>query len=84
MAEEGESEVPQEVLDELAELAVGGPVSDDGERAPSVAALLAGDTLASIARLYRTTVASIKTWNPLLPSDRLAAGQRITVYRLAN
>jgi len=36
-------------LDELAELAVGGPVSDDGERAPSVAALLAGDTLASIA-----------------------------------
>jgi membrane-bound lytic murein transglycosylase D len=43
-----------------------------------------GDTLASIARLYNTTVASIKTWNPRLPSDRLAAGQRITVYRLAN
>ena len=43
-----------------------------------------GDTLASVARLYKTTVASIKTWNPRLPSNRLAAGQRLTVYRLAN
>jgi membrane-bound lytic murein transglycosylase D len=43
-----------------------------------------GDTLTSIARLYKTTVASIKTWNPRLPSGHLAAGQRITVYRLAN
>jgi membrane-bound lytic murein transglycosylase D len=43
-----------------------------------------GDTLASIARLYRTTVASLKTWNPRLPSDHLAAGQRLTIYRLAN
>jgi membrane-bound lytic murein transglycosylase D len=43
-----------------------------------------GDTLASIARLYQTTVASIKTWNPRLPGERLAAGQRLTVYRLAN
>jgi membrane-bound lytic murein transglycosylase D len=43
-----------------------------------------GDTLASIARLYQTTVASIKTWNPRLPSGTLAAGQRLTVYRLAN
>ena len=43
-----------------------------------------GDTLASIARLYQTTVASIKTWNPRLPGDQLAAGQRLTVYRLTN
>ena len=43
-----------------------------------------GDTLVSIARLYKTTTASIKTWNPRLPSDRLNAGQRLTVYRLAN
>src|SRR4051794_22123313 len=43
-----------------------------------------GDTLASIARLYQTTVASIKTWNPRLPGERLAAGQRLTVYRLTN
>ena len=43
-----------------------------------------GDTLASVARLFRTTVASIKTWNPRLASGRLNAGQRLTVYRLAN
>jgi membrane-bound lytic murein transglycosylase D len=43
-----------------------------------------GDTLASIARIFKTTVASIRTWNPRLPSDRLTAGQRLTVYRLAN
>ena len=39
-----------------------------------------GDTLASIARLYKTTVASIKTWNPRLPSD--AAGRRPASDRL--
>jgi membrane-bound lytic murein transglycosylase D len=43
-----------------------------------------GDTMASIALLYETSVASIKTWNPRVPGDRLAAGQRLTVYRLAN
>ena len=43
-----------------------------------------GDTLASIARLYQTTVTSIKTWNPRLPGSHLAPGQKITVYRLAN
>jgi membrane-bound lytic murein transglycosylase D len=43
-----------------------------------------GDTLASIARLFKTTVASIKSWNPRLPGTQLLAGQRLTVYRLAN
>jgi len=43
-----------------------------------------GDTLASIARLFKTTVASIKTWNPRIPGDRVTAGQRLTVYRIAN
>ncbi len=43
-----------------------------------------GDTLASIARLFKTTVASVRTWNPRLPGDRLALGQRLTVYRLTN
>jgi len=43
-----------------------------------------GDTLTSIADLFKTTVASLKTWNPRLPDERLTAGQRLTVYRLAN
>jgi membrane-bound lytic murein transglycosylase D len=43
-----------------------------------------GDTLASVARLFHTTVASLKTWNPRLPGTSLTAGQRLTVYRPAN
>jgi LysM repeat protein len=43
-----------------------------------------GDTLASIAEAFRTSVASLKSWNPRLPGDRLIAGERITVYRLTN
>jgi len=43
-----------------------------------------GDTLFSIARLFKTTVDSIKTWNPRIPGDRVTAGQHLTVYRLAN
>ena len=43
-----------------------------------------GDTLASLARLFQTTVAAIKTWNPRLLGERLTAGQRLVVYRLAN
>ncbi len=44
-----------------------------------------GDTLASIARLFKTTAAAVRTWNPRLPGGgRLRAGQRLTVYILAN
>ncbi len=43
-----------------------------------------GDTLASIAHIYKTTVASLKSWNPKLDGNQIAAGQRLTVYRLAN
>lgn len=37
-----------------------------------------GDTLTSIARLYRTTVASLTTWNRLSGS-RIVVGQRLTI-----
>jgi membrane-bound lytic murein transglycosylase D len=43
-----------------------------------------GDTLASIARVFQTSVASIKTWNPRIAGDRLTTGQRLTLYRIAN
>jgi membrane-bound lytic murein transglycosylase D len=43
-----------------------------------------GDTLASIALLFKTTVASLRTWNPRLSANQLLAGQRLTVYRPAN
>jgi len=43
-----------------------------------------GDTLASIARLFKTTVPALQTWNPRIPGDRIAAGQHLTVYQLAS
>jgi peptidoglycan lytic transglycosylase D len=41
----------------------------------------AGDTLASIARLYRTTVSSLQSWNRIL-GDQIQAGQKLTIYTL--
>ena len=38
-----------------------------------------GDTLFSIAKLYRTTVTSIKTWNRLR-SNAIQIGQRLTIF----
>jgi len=43
-----------------------------------------GDTFASIARLFKTSVASLKTWNPRLPGTQLVAGAKLTVYRPAH
>ena len=37
-----------------------------------------GDTLSSIARLFDTTVASLRSWNRLR-SNAIKAGQRLTV-----
>jgi membrane-bound lytic murein transglycosylase D len=41
-----------------------------------------GETLASIARLYQTTVASLKQWNKLR-SNALVVGQRLTILSKA-
>lgn len=49
-----------------------------------VYAVKRGDTLASVARRFKTTVAALQTWNPRIPGDRIAAGQRLVVYRLAS
>jgi len=38
-----------------------------------------GDTLASIARSFSTTVASIRSWNRL-PGTQIRAGERLTIY----
>ena len=55
----------------------------DPNRVKVIYAVKRGDTLFSIARLFKTTVAALRTWNPRLPGDRIAAGQRLTVYRIA-
>jgi membrane-bound lytic murein transglycosylase D len=56
----------------------------DSNRVKTFYQVKRGDTLASIARLFQTSVASLKTWNPRLAGDRVTTGQRLTVYRLAN
>lgn len=38
-----------------------------------------GDTLVSIARLFSTNVAALKTWNRI-PGTRIRAGERLTIY----
>ena len=38
-----------------------------------------GDTLFKLAKLYRTTVASLKSWNRLR-SDTIRVGQRLTIF----
>ena len=47
--------------------------------APIVHRVKRGETLSSIARLYSTTVASLKQWNHLKGSS-IAAGQRLTIF----
>jgi len=38
-----------------------------------------GDTLSSIARVFSTSVASIKSWNRI-PGSQIRAGERLTIY----
>jgi len=59
-------------------------VAANSNRVKTVYEVRQGDTLASIARLFKTTVSAIRTWNPRLSPNQLLAGQRLTMYRLTN
>jgi membrane-bound lytic murein transglycosylase D len=52
---------------------------DRDELARTVYRVRRGDTLTSIARNFRTTVASLKQWNKL-SSSRITPGLRLTIY----
>ena len=56
------------------------PVAATGGRVKVIYAVKRGDTLFSIAQVFKTTVDAIRTWNRI-PGDRIAAGQRLTLYR---
>jgi LysM repeat protein len=58
-----------------------GPSAQQPEKVKLVYQVKAGDTLSSVARLFRTSVQSLKVWNRL-GSDRLTPGSRLTVYRV--
>ena len=55
------------------------PRAERTEPAKLVYRVKRGDTLGSIARLYRTTVASLKTWNRLR-GNAIQVGQRLTIF----
>jgi membrane-bound lytic murein transglycosylase D len=69
------------IVAEAGELAQ--PAASSG-RIKTVYEVRRGDTLGSIARLFRTTVATLQTWNPKLSGNQINAGQRLTVYKLAD
>jgi membrane-bound lytic murein transglycosylase D len=52
---------------------------DNGDRVKVVYRVKRGDTLASIARVFKTTISALQTWNGL-PGSRIQAGQRLTIY----
>jgi membrane-bound lytic murein transglycosylase D len=55
------------------------PVNVPSDRVKLIYLVKQGDTLTSIARLYRTTVAAIQAWNRI-PGNRLLAGAQLTIY----
>jgi membrane-bound lytic murein transglycosylase D len=55
------------------------PKADEPAQASLVYRVKRGDTLFSIAKLYSTTVASLKTWNRLR-SNSIQVGQRLTIF----
>jgi membrane-bound lytic murein transglycosylase D len=55
------------------------PAAVPANRSKAVHRVKSGETLTSIARLYQTTVASLKEWNGLNGST-IRTGQRLTVY----
>ena len=59
--------------------AVTAMASPDAERVKIVYKVKRGDTLASIARAFKTTVASLQAWNRI-PGSVIRTGERLTVY----
>jgi membrane-bound lytic murein transglycosylase D len=56
---------------------------EDSEHARQTYRVKRGDTLASIARLFSTSVSALRQWNRLR-STRINPGQRLTVYTASN
>jgi membrane-bound lytic murein transglycosylase D len=67
-------------------VATASPASSDARPADAVKVsyqVKPGDTLSSVARLYRTTVRSLKVWNRL-SGDRLMPGANLTIFASRN
>ncbi len=60
-------------------MASAAPAGGTSDRVRQVYLVKSGDTLASIARLFRTSVSSLKVWNHLR-GNVIAVGDRLTVF----
>jgi membrane-bound lytic murein transglycosylase D len=54
--------------------------SSNSERVRVFYDVKSGDTLASIARVFKTTVVSLQLWNRIPDTKMIRAGQRLTIY----
>jgi membrane-bound lytic murein transglycosylase D len=63
----------------LASAVVPPGASETSDRVKVIYRVKRGDTLASIARSYRTSVSALQTWNGISGS-RIMAGDRLTIY----
>ena len=80
MAARAERSVPVAESRALAPTAVVPTVSSSSsDRVKVTYRVKKGDTLASIARVFSTSVTSIKSWNRL-PSTQIKVGERLTIY----
>ncbi len=57
------------------------PVPGQSPQARLIYRVKRGDTLASIASLFKTSVASLRKWNGLHTSN-IAPGDRLTILRM--
>ena len=58
------------------------PAAERPEMVKRVYRVKRGDTLASVARLFKTSVASLRVWNRI-KTDRLTPGAQLTIYTRA-
>jgi membrane-bound lytic murein transglycosylase D len=55
--------------------------STNSDRVKVIYQVKRGDTLASIAKLFKTNIAALRTWNRI-PGSHIVAGERLVVYAL--
>jgi peptidoglycan lytic transglycosylase D len=56
--------------------------STNSDRVKVIYQVKRGDTLASIAKLFKTNVAALRTWNRI-PGSHIVVGARLVVYALS-
>jgi membrane-bound lytic murein transglycosylase D len=81
LAARTDRQVPVAESRQLASVDAVVPALDSGptERVKILYQVKRGDTLASIARVFRTSVSALQTWNSI-DGTRIMAGDRLTIY----